>query len=180
MAVDSIRWLWEGNSPGLALNKQATKSNCSGFWQNLLTARAHLRCSLFDPLPSAEWTTTRVQIIEFRGQLLWGRNHKNRNWGRMSGYVSQEHRRGTDHDFVLSCEVGRLTQQLALRHSDRAGSLSYQHCVVKLHPSWCWGDQVSALWAYSSEQRGVKSGDKQARSSKAFFVFIDEQKRCAT
>lgn len=41
----------------------------------------------------------------------------------------------TDHDFVLSGEVGRLTQQLALRHSDRAGSLSDQHSVVKLHSS---------------------------------------------
>lgn len=41
----------------------------------------------------------------------------------------------TDHDFVLSGEVGRLAQQLALRHGDRAGSLSYQHGVVKLHPS---------------------------------------------
>lgn len=51
----------------------------------------------------------------------------------------------TDHDFVLPGEIGRLTQQLALRHGDRAGSLAYQYSVVKLRPSRCWGNQVSTL-----------------------------------
>lgn len=41
----------------------------------------------------------------------------------------------TDHDFVLPSEVGRLTEQLALRHCHRAGSLSNQYSVVKLYPS---------------------------------------------
>lgn len=41
----------------------------------------------------------------------------------------------TDHDFVLSGEVGRFTQQLTLRHRHGAGSLSYQHGVVKPHPA---------------------------------------------
>lgn len=61
-----------------SISEQATKNNCSGFWQNLLTVGAHSCCSPFDPFPSAEWTMTRARIMEFKGQLLW-RNHKYRD-----------------------------------------------------------------------------------------------------
>lgn len=72
----------------------------------------------------------------------------------------KERQSSTDHDFVLSGEVWGLTQQLALRHGDGARRFSHQHRVVQLHPSRRWGDQVSALQAFSDGQRRVKLGDK--------------------
>lgn len=62
----------------------------------------------------------------------------------------------TDHHFVLSSQVGRLAQQLALGHSDGAGGLSNQHAVVKPHASQRRRDQVSALWPCKDSRRGVK------------------------
>lgn len=66
----------------------------------------------------------------------------------------------TDHDFILSSEVGRLAQQLTLRHGDGAGGLSYQHGVVEPHPSWRWGNQVSTLLAQKDGRQGAKLGEK--------------------
>lgn len=66
----------------------------------------------------------------------------------------------TDQDFVLSSEVGRLAQQLALRHGDGAGGLSYQHGVVEPHPSRRWGNQVSTLSAQKDGRQGAKLGEK--------------------
>lgn len=107
--------------------------------------------------------------MEFKGQLLW-RNHKYRDRRKQTGRQSWENRHKhrqttthTDHDFVLSGEVGWLTQQLTLGHSDRAGSLSDQHSVVKPHPSRRRGNQVSALWAREDGQQGAKLGDKKLR-----------------
>lgn len=77
--------------------------------------------------------------------------------------INREEQTDTDHHFVLSGEVGRLTQQLALGHSDGAGGLSNQHGVVKPHASQRRGDQVSALWPCKDSQRGVKL---QARKKK--------------
>lgn len=85
----------------------------------------------------------RAQIMEFRGQLL---EEETTNTGTDGNRVGEKLRKidtnkcrqtitHTDHDFVLSGEVGWLTQQLALRHGDRAGSLSNQYRVVKLHSS---------------------------------------------
>lgn len=68
----------------------------------------------------------------------------------------------TDHDFVLSGEVGRFAQQLTLGHRHGAGSLSYQHSVVQPHPARRWGNQVSALWAYEDGQQGATLGDKNS------------------
>lgn len=151
-----------------SISKRATKNNCSEFWQNLLTARAHSCCALFDLFSSAERAVMRAQIMEFRGQLLWRRNYKYRTDGNRVGEKLRKIDTNkcrqtithTDHDFVLSGEVGWLTQQLALRHSDRAGTLSNQYRVVKPHSSWRWGNQVSALWACGGGQRGVKLGEK--------------------
>lgn len=72
----------------------------------------------------------------------------------------------TDHDFILSSEVGWLAQQLALGHSDGAGSLPYQNSVVEPHPSWCWGDQVSTLWAHRGRRQGAKLGGKLTHKRK--------------
>lgn len=66
----------------------------------------------------------------------------------------------TDHDFILSSEVGRLAQQLTLRHGDGAGGLSYQNSVVEPHPSWRWGNQVSTLLAQKDARQGAKLGGK--------------------
>lgn len=79
------------------------------------------------------------------GRQRWGKRKK---YGQTAAH--------TDHNFVLSGEVRRLTQQLALRHSDRAGGLSNQHSVVKPHTSQSWGNQVSALRACEDGQDGVK------------------------
>lgn len=67
----------------------------------------------------------------------------------------------TDQDFILSSEVGRLAQQLALRHGDRAGGLSDQHGVVEPHPSRRWGDQVSTLSEQKDGRQGAKLGEKR-------------------
>lgn len=148
-----------------SISRQATKNNCSGFWRNLLTATTHSRCSPFDTFTSAECTMIRARIMECKGQLSW-RSHKcgDQHKETKSGKQTQTHSH-TDHDFVLSCEVGRLTQQLTLWNSDRAGGLSYQHSVVKPHPSWCRGNQVSALWAWKDGRQGVKLGGKLRHKS---------------
>ena len=53
--------------------------------------------------------------------------------------------RCTHGDFVLSCQVGPLTQQLALRQGEDTGGLTDEHSVVQLAVAWrCW-DQVTAL-----------------------------------
>ena len=60
--------------------------------------------------------------------------------------IEAEHQRSVTHrDFVLSCEVGPLTQQLALRQGEDAGSLSDQHRVVQATVPRSRGDQVSTL-----------------------------------
>lgn len=102
---------------------------------------------------------TRAWIIELKGQRSW---QSQKSWD-----PQQEAKSGqtaawapTDHDFILSSEVGRLAQQLTLRHGDGAGGLSYQHGVVEPHPSWRWGNQVSTLSAQKDGRQGAKLGEK--------------------
>ena len=55
-------------------------------------------------------------------------------------------RRGfTHHDLVLPREVGGLTEQLCLGHSDGARGLSNQHCIVEFGTSRGRGAEVFAL-----------------------------------
>ena len=51
----------------------------------------------------------------------------------------------THHDLVLPGEVGRLTEQLRLGHSDSAWGLSNQHCVVEFGTSRSRRAEVFAL-----------------------------------
>lgn len=101
---------------------------------------------------------TRAWIIELKGQRSrqsqksWDQQHE-RKCGQQTPAWSP-----TDHDFILSSEVGRLAQQLALRHGDGAGGLSYQHGVVEPHPSWRWGNQVSTLSAQKDGRQGARLG----------------------
>lgn len=51
----------------------------------------------------------------------------------------------THHDFVLPCEVGRLTEELCLGHGDSTRGLPNQHCVVEFGASRCGRAEVFAL-----------------------------------
>lgn len=46
---------------------------------------------------------------------------------------------------MLSCEVGRFTEQLGLRHSDCTRCLSNHYCVVEFGPSGGRRTEIFAL-----------------------------------